>query len=536
MHAFEQRLTRRGFLRAGAGAAVLGALSPALGRWWTPAGAAALRQPDSLPDPSRPAGTPDGRIPIDHVVILMMENHSFDNYLGMLPHRGQPLADGFRVLPDGRPAHTNPVNGGRVRAFHLDNECQPPDAGNSWTPTHKQVNGGAMDGFARLAPSSMGYWDEPDLPFYYSLARTFTLANRWFCSAPAQTEPNRRYLMAATSSGTVGDPIGLTNVEPVNGTIFDRLSHYGISWADYFVELPQIAYMPMQAENHAANLRSVVQFYVDAAAGTLPAVSFVDPEINAPHEIVSQIHSRLHLTVPPLSQINGLGASEEGPDNIQFGESFAASIVNAVVNSPAWPRTMLIWFYDEHGGWYDHVPPVAVPTPDNIAPMLSPTDVKGAFDISGCRVPAVVVSPWSRPNAVSNVAHEHTSVLAFIEQKWNLPAITRRDANAPSMLDFLDFSRPRMLEPPTLAAAANPLLSEPSCSNDPPAIVVEAESVARPVTPTAPTRVLPVTGFDGRAATAGAAAALAALTVRGLVRAAAGQEVEGVGQHIDHCG
>src|SRR5580765_7440859 len=129
MDVFEQRLTRRRFLRAGAAGAVLGALSPELGRWWTPAGAAALRPPDSLPDPARPAGTPDGRIPIDHVVILMMENHSFDNYLGMLPHRGQPLADGFTLLPDGRPAHTNPVTGGRVRAFHLENECQPPDAG-----------------------------------------------------------------------------------------------------------------------------------------------------------------------------------------------------------------------------------------------------------------------------------------------------------------------------------------------------------------------------------------------------------------------
>ena len=280
----------------------------------------------------------------------------------------------------------------------------------------------------------------------------------------------------------------------------------------------------MQAERHVANLRSVVQFYVDAAAGTLPAVSFVDPEINLPHEIVSQIRNNLHLTVPPSSQINGLGASEEGPDNIQFGESFAASIINAVINSPVWPRTMLVWLYDEHGGWYDHVAPIAVPPPDNIAPMLSPTDVKGAFDISGCRVPAVVVSPWSKPNGVTNVAHEHTSVLAFLEQKWNLPAITRRDANAPSMLDFLDFSRPRMLEPPPLTAPADPLISQARCSNANPAITIEADPAPRRFARVEPAPVLPATGR--RSAVAAGAAALAAGLAAHRLRRFDGDEPE----------
>ncbi|HXD56431.1 MAG TPA: alkaline phosphatase family protein [Thermoleophilaceae bacterium] len=147
-------------------------------------------------------------------------------------------------------------------------------------------------------------------------------------------------------------------------------------------------------------------------------------------------------------------------------------MIDAVLKSPAWPRTLLIWTYDEHGGYYDHVPPPAAIKPDDIPPALGPDDVPGGYDIYGPRVPTVVVSPHSRPHAVTNVAHDHTSVLATIESKWNLPALTYRDANATTIADFLDTRRPRLLEPPALVQPGSLAPGELGCSTDDPALPV----------------------------------------------------------------
>ena len=120
-----------------------------------------------------------------------------------------------------------------------------------------------------------------------------------------------------------------------------------------------------------------------------------------------------------------------------------------------WDRTLLVWMHDEHGGYYDHVPPPTAVKPDDIAPMIGPHDVQAGFDMYGWRVPAVVVSPYAKPNAVTNVVHDHTSVLSTIEAWWNLPPMTRRDAAANTLLDFLDLhSPPAFLDPPALKAAA----------------------------------------------------------------------------------
>src|SRR5581483_6723106 len=136
-------------------------------------------------------------------------------------------------------------------------------------------------------------------------------------------------------------------------------------------------------------------------------------------------------------RVDAQGGDEENPQDISLGENFVSQIVNAVLASPAWPRTLLIWTYDEHGGYYDHVPPVAVPKPDDIPPNIGPNDFQGGYDITGLRIPTVIVSPYSKPNAVTDVFHEHTSVIATIAAKWNLPALTLRDANATTLLDFL---------------------------------------------------------------------------------------------------
>jgi phospholipase C len=132
-------------------------------------------------------------------------------------------------------------------------------------------------------------------------------------------------------------------------------------------------------------------------------------------------------------------------------------VVNAVMSGPAWRRTLLVWMYDEHGGYYDHVPPPPALAPDATPPDIGPGDPPGGYNLYGIRVPVVVVSPYARKHDVTNVVHDHTSILATVEQQWNLPALTYRDANAASLMDFLDTSRMSFSEPPALAAPANPL-------------------------------------------------------------------------------
>src|SRR5437764_4192273 len=178
-------LTRRAMLRAGAGVAA-GAMVP-----WSAgsldamlAAAAPIRKPNSLPDPHRPAGEPTRALPFDHLVIVMMENHSFDNYFGMLPQHGQRKADGFRFDHHGKPSNRQPLHGGYVLPVHATSNCQPLHVTQAWNATHVQIDHGRMDGFAKTDPGSMLYWDEKDIPFDYSRARTFTLGNRGFCSAP----------------------------------------------------------------------------------------------------------------------------------------------------------------------------------------------------------------------------------------------------------------------------------------------------------------------------------------------------------------
>jgi phospholipase C len=464
-------VTRRQLLRAGAGGALALGAAGRFGGGIARAGL--LNQPGVLPDLLREPGEPTDALPFDHLVVLMMENHSFDCYFGMLPRRGQPHADGFRFDRHGRPINRNPYKGGYVLPYRARSECQGSVTQN-WNSTHQQIDGGRMDGFAATSPQAMVYWTEADLPFYYSLAKTFTLANRWFCSAPCQTYPNRRFLMAGTAYGNISTSTdSLQDPPPPNGTIFDQLSEHGISWRNYFTDLPSTGIIPSIPKKYPANLAPIAEFFADCAAGTLPSVSLVDPEFGAAGEVGGPLAS---LGIPGSAKAGGFvgaqGGSEENPQDIQIGEATAAKVVNAVLSSPAWPRTLLVWTYDEHGGYYDHVPPPAAVKPDNIPPKLGPKDVPGGYDIYGPRVPTVVVSPYSRPHAVTNVVHDHTSVLATIEHKWNLPPLTKRDAAAATLADFLDTKRPRLLEPPKLAPVGSLVPGERGCDTSNPALKV----------------------------------------------------------------
>jgi phospholipase C len=457
----DHRLTRRSLLRYGGslGAAVAGLSNGGVLSRIASAAGASVRAPDSLPNPKLPAGTVDEAMPFDHIVVVMMENHSFDNLLGDLAHSGQPKADGLRFNAKGVALNSNPGPEGPVPSFVIPTTAQSPTVTQTWNATHDQIDGGKMDGFIRSVDSiePMGYWTEEVLPFAYSLARTFTLANRWFCSAPCQTYPNRRFLMAGTAYGDIAtNTESLKDPPPPNGTIFDRLNAYGIGWRNYFTDLPQTAIIPTIIEKYPANLSPIAQFFLDCAAGSLPSVSFVDPEFGALSDIGEPL-----TKVPGLEalgvKLETTGGDEENPQNMDYGEYWAYQVVNAVLHSPAWPRTLLIYTYDEHGGYYDHVPPPAAIAPDSIAPELAPGDAPGGYDMYGPRVPGIVVSPYSKPNAVTNVVHDHTSALATIEAKWNLPALTYRDANASTVMDFLDLGQAAFLQPPAIATPPVPV-------------------------------------------------------------------------------
>jgi phospholipase C len=426
------------------------------------------RNAGSLPFPHQAPGTVDRALPFDHLVVVMMENHSLDNLLGALSEsRGD--VDGLAFDPITGDAQNSNPGGARmpaeVSSFPLQDTAQGKSVSQSWKATHEQIAGGQMNGFVKSvnAVEPMGYYTPDVLPFAYSLASTFTLANRWFCSLPGPTYPNRRFMLAGTAYGaTVTGPQTLMDPPPPHGTIFDSMSQHNINWCDYFTDVPMTSVIPSIVLKHSDHHAHIDKFFHDCQAGTLPAVSFVDPGIGALSSIgtalaalpfpVKELLQVLGANFPPTDQ----GETEEDPQNMYYGEAWAYSVVQAVLQSPLWPRTLLIYTYDEHGGYYDHVaPPRAIP-PDNIAPKLSPGDPVGGYDMYGPRVPAVVVSPYSRPASTTNVIHDHTSILATIEAKWNLPALTRRDANANDISDFLDPAGPAFLDPPFIDAPIKP--------------------------------------------------------------------------------
>jgi phospholipase C len=425
----ETTITRRSLLAAAAGGAVLlGARG--LPAWARPvARAAGLRQPGSLPFPGRSEGTPS--MPqIQHIVVLMMENHSFDNLLGMVPHQvpGRRSVDGLR-LRNGKPVDANlDANGNPVLAQRASSPCQlsgEPD--QSWNASHQAYDNGLNDGFVKAsAPVAMSFWDKRDVPFTYSLAEHFPIGERHFASVLGQTFPNRCFFFAGTSSGTINDTIA--PAPPPNGTIFDRLDAHHINWAVYYQSYPTLELVPnTDTPARAGRVRKFDQFLSDAAAGHLPQFTFIDPDYTT--------------------------RSQENPQDIQLGERFVAQVVHALMNARTWKHTVLFLTYDEHGGYYDHVPPPAAIVPDGVQPILTSTDVPAAFDRYGFRVPTIVISPWAKPRYVSRITQDHTSITAFIERKWNLPAMTFRDANAHPMIDYFDFHKPHFLEPPKLAKA-----------------------------------------------------------------------------------
>ena len=344
---------------------------------------------------------------VKHIIIVMQENHSFDNYFGALayapgtPYHGPAACaaggvrscspddhrcvDGLSCTFDAagalRCSNANlDDDGSTVVAFHDPSRCVLPDLDHEWDSTHREANFDApnstrlrspMNGFVRVndetrqidngveSPTddeTMGFYNQDDIPFYYDLANHFAISDRFFSSVLGPTFPNRAYLLAATSFGhlTTSDtfpPDG--GYRPITGTIFDLLEANNVTWADYFQDAPQGAsFRPFGATGVDPHFLPLPVFLAQAAGtpgfGELPAVSFVDPNFG----------------------LFGVTAEndEHPPTDIQRGQAYVSQVVNAVRNGPNWQDSVIFIAYDEHGGAYDHVQPPRAPAPDGIAP------------------------------------------------------------------------------------------------------------------------------------------------------------------------
>jgi len=381
----------------------------------------------ALPSETLPPKAPKGdAIPIDHILVLMQENRSFDHYFGRLPAFGHSRVKG---LP--RNAANPTADGTRVPAYHETRYCIE-DVHHSWNASHQQWNGGRNDGFVvtndPAGERAMGYYDETDLPFYYGLATTFAMADRFFCSLLGPTFPNRLYLLAATSDGRINNAL-TTFTRP---SIFGQLDGAGIDWRIYASDLG-FGLLLADVQAHTGNVRPIAEYYADAAAGTLPPVAFIDPKFFG--DVLTE-------------------SDEHPPADMQVGQQFVSSVVGALIDSPQWDRSALFITYDEHGGFYDHLQPRQACEPDNVPPALQVGDEPGQFDRYGFRVPLIAVSPWAKPGYVSHKIYDLTSVLRFIQTRFELPALTRRDANARPLLELFDFDEAQLASPPALPDAS----------------------------------------------------------------------------------
>ena len=404
-------------------------------------------------------------MPFDHVVVVMMENHSFDNLLGALARSGQPAADGLSFDSAGRATNTNPGAGSTpatVTAFAFSSTAQGPHVSQTWNATHEQIDGGKMDGFVRSvnATQPMGYYPREVLPFAYDLAATFTLANRWFCSAPCQTFPNRRFLMAGTGYGDIAtDARSLADPPPPNGTIFDRLHRHGISWRNYFTDLPYTAIIPSIVEKYPGNLATLDDFFEDCAKGSLPSVSFVDPEVGVV-SLVGKTLASLPVLGPIIGTLSTVGGDEEAPQDMYYGEAWATAWSRPSCAHPPGRGRCSCTPMTSTAATTTTSRPRRPSRPTRSRPSSPPAMSPAAMTSrpAGARRHRLAVRQAARRH---RRRPDHTSVLATIEAKWNLPALTYRDANAATVMDFLDpthatFATPPPIQGPSLTGPSGP--------------------------------------------------------------------------------
>ena len=366
-------------------------------------------------------GAPKG---ITTIVTVMMENRSYDHYLGA------------RSLLHGLPGNglteemANPdPQGGDVRIFHDTVPCvlDPP---HGWDSSRVQWNSGANDGFLQAwvdrhgtgqPPHPMGYFVREDIPFLWALADHFAVSDAWYASMLGPTWPNRMYLHSAQSGG-----LNVNTLPEAGGiswpSIYSRLNQAEIDWAYYFSDLPFVPFfMDATGDNR---IRRFTQFFDDADNGALPPVVFIDPSFTS--------------------------NDDHPPHHPMLGQQFLSSIYHALAGSPQWNNSLLVITYDEHGGFYDHVSP----------PKAADSRAADGFDQLGFRVPTVVAGPYVKQGIVSSTTRDHTSVLAHIETMFGLDPLNERDAGAADLTDMLDSARLAAGDPRPPAAIPEIIVDE----------------------------------------------------------------------------
>ena len=418
----EASLRRRDFLgrtAALAGGASLAAALPLD----TLVSAAARAQAKRFPLPS------PGDMPVDTIVVLMMENRSFDHYFGW-----HPDADARNTglqYPD--------IDGNLLDTFHLTPDfqgCGHPDPDHGWEGGRWQWHKGRNDRFVTGNEEgdgsdefAIGYYLKEDLGFLPHAADAFTLYDRWFTSLMGPTWPNRHYQWAGHSGGhrNNGDveeavPAGAGDGLYTWETIDNRAVANGVTFRYYYSDLP---FGGVYGRDTVLNMAPVQQFYADAAAGILPNIVFVDPPFR------------------DGGGGRGLSADDHPHGDIRLGQAFMSDIAHAFIESPQYRRGVMFINYDEWGGFFDHVKPRFVPDDRNSK------DVAEDYGMTGFRIPGVAISPFARKGGVSHMTVTHESILKFISYRYKLGYLSKRHRYASNIARSLDFTRDDF-DPPEL--------------------------------------------------------------------------------------
>jgi phospholipase C len=429
------------------------------------AGCAGIKGSSSSGSGSGSQPTGDLKTSVNHIVLLMQENRSFDHYFGKLnDYRVKKglSADADDLSKAGNVSLKSWDGSGNIAPYRMNTSCVG-DLSSSWVEAHKDVDldnashpadPPPMNGFAAMAggfashdPShggfdvagkrAMGYYDSEQLPFYYWTATTFATSDRWFSAVLARTQVNRMFFLAATSNGYAfpgdGDGHAPLNMGGVKN-IFELLEAAKVTWKVYVTDgwsaghtgSTYMNYFVNFTAAHKANFVDAKQFAIDAQAGTLPQVALIES---------GYIES----------------SSDEHPLNpIAKGAKYARTLVTALMNSPSWKDSVMFITYDEGGGFYDHVPPMKTVNPDGKKPALLGGDPAGDFDVTGFRVPLLVISPFAKPGFISHTPADFTALLKFIEKRFDLPNLNKRDAFQPDMTEYFDWSAPNLasISPP----------------------------------------------------------------------------------------
>lgn len=430
------------------------------------AGPAPVTTPTPAPTPAPPP-TPNDIHAVNHIILFMQENRSFDHYFEALNAYRAAHGQGTADLDIMNPATVSLVTWDgtpNVTPFHMTSMCSS-NLSSAWVESHVDIdmnsasaprNPPPMDGFVYTAGGycahgskcldttgtrAAGYYTDADLPFYYWSATQFATSDRWFSAAPTRTQPNRLYFLAATSEGHAyppsNDPAHPNVWNLTAKTIFQLLEENHITWKVYVTSgisaqdptgATYMDYYTQFTPQHTANFVPATQFATDAANGTLPQVALIESGFET-------------------------GQDEHPEDNVQKGALYAHDLVTSLINSPSWKDSVFFLTYDEGGGFYDHVPPMSTVNPDGIPPTdIIPGDITGDFTITGFRVPLIVFSPFTKKGYVSHTPADFTALLKFVETRFGLPNLTARDKMQPDMTEYFDFAGSPNLDPGPIQA------------------------------------------------------------------------------------